>query len=84
MLRSYAATGARASIVQPTGPATAPPQVWVERDMRRAPSRHGVDVVPRVGPGRPDHIVLALRAADHSAWQERGSSSVSARDFRFP
>jgi hypothetical protein len=32
---------------------------------------------------RPDHILLALRAADHSAWQERGLTD-RVRAFHIP
>ena len=33
---------------------------------------------------RPDHILLALRAADHSAWQERGLTDRIREDFHIP
>jgi hypothetical protein len=33
---------------------------------------------------RPDHILLALRAADHSAWQERGLTDRVRERFHIP
>jgi hypothetical protein len=33
---------------------------------------------------RPDHILLALRAADHSAWQERGLIDRVREGFHIP
>jgi hypothetical protein len=33
---------------------------------------------------RPDHILLALRAADHSAWQERGLTDRVREGFHIP
>jgi hypothetical protein len=33
---------------------------------------------------RPDHILLALRAADHSAWQERGLTDHVREGFHIP
>jgi hypothetical protein len=33
---------------------------------------------------RPDHILLALRAADHSAWQERGLTERVREAFHIP
>ena len=33
---------------------------------------------------RPDHILLALRAADHSAWQERGLTDRVREAFHIP
>ncbi len=33
---------------------------------------------------RPDHILLALRAADHSAWQERGLTDRIREGFHIP
>jgi hypothetical protein len=33
---------------------------------------------------RPDHILLALRSADHDAWQERGLVDALRRDFHIP
>lgn len=32
----------------------------------------------------PDHILLALRAADHSAWQERGLTDDVREGFHIP
>ncbi len=33
---------------------------------------------------RPDHILLALRASDHSAWQERGLTDRVREGFHIP
>ena len=33
---------------------------------------------------RPDHILIALRAADHSAWQERGLIDRVREGFHLP
>ena len=33
---------------------------------------------------RPDHILIALRSADHDAWQERGLIDALRRDFHLP
>jgi hypothetical protein len=33
---------------------------------------------------RPDHILLALRASDHSAWQERGLTERVREAFHIP
>ena len=33
---------------------------------------------------RPDHILVALRSADHDAWQERGLIDALRRDFHIP
>jgi hypothetical protein len=33
---------------------------------------------------RPDHILIALRSADHDAWQERGLIDALRRDFHVP
>jgi hypothetical protein len=33
---------------------------------------------------RPDHILIALRAADHSAWQERQLSDRVREGFHIP
>ena len=33
---------------------------------------------------RPDHILLALRAADHAAWQERGLTDRVREGFHIP
>lgn len=33
---------------------------------------------------RPDHILLALRASDHSAWQERGLTDRVREAFHLP
>ena len=33
---------------------------------------------------RPDHILIALRSADHEAWQERGLIDALRRDFHIP
>ena len=33
---------------------------------------------------RPDHILLALRASDHSAWQERGLTDRVREAFHIP
>jgi hypothetical protein len=33
---------------------------------------------------RPDHILLALRAGDHSAWQERGLTDRVREAFHIP
>jgi hypothetical protein len=33
---------------------------------------------------RPDHILIALRSADHDAWQERGLIDALRRDFHIP
>jgi hypothetical protein len=33
---------------------------------------------------RPDHILIALRSADHEAWQERGLIDALRRDFHMP
>ena len=33
---------------------------------------------------RPDHILIALRAADHSAWQERGLTDRVREAFHIP
>ncbi len=33
---------------------------------------------------RPEHILLALRAADHSAWQERGLTDRVREGFHIP
>jgi hypothetical protein len=33
---------------------------------------------------RPDHILLALRAADHSAWQEHGLTDRVREGFHIP
>jgi hypothetical protein len=39
------------------------------------------DAVRRFG---PDHILLALRASDHSAWQERGLTDRVREGFHIP
>lgn len=39
------------------------------------------DAVRRFG---PDHIVIALRASDHSAWQERGLVERVSEAFHLP
>lgn len=33
---------------------------------------------------QPDHILLALRASDHSAWQERGLTDRVRESFQIP
>jgi hypothetical protein len=33
---------------------------------------------------RPDHILLALRSADHGAWQERGLIDALRSTFHIP
>jgi hypothetical protein len=33
---------------------------------------------------RPNHILIALRSADHDAWQERGLIDALRRDFHIP
>jgi hypothetical protein len=33
---------------------------------------------------RPDHILLALRASDHAAWQERGLTDRVREGFHIP
>ncbi len=33
---------------------------------------------------RPDHILVALRAADHAAWQERGLIEAVREEFELP
>ena len=33
---------------------------------------------------RPDHILIALRSADHDAWQERGLIDALRRDLDIP
>jgi hypothetical protein len=33
---------------------------------------------------RPDHILVALRSADHDAWQERGLIDALRQDFHIP
>jgi hypothetical protein len=33
---------------------------------------------------RPDHILLALRASDHAAWQERGLTDEVRERFQIP
>lgn len=32
----------------------------------------------------PDHLLVALRSADHDAWQERGLMDALRRDFHIP
>jgi hypothetical protein len=33
---------------------------------------------------QPDHLLIALRSADHDAWQERGLIDALRRDFHIP